>query len=157
MSTEELLAELNWPNVTPAASYQVLRQGELPEEVTAEATAEATDSEIWALVAYLQQQASTPQALEQGRALYQQNCVAFHGEQGRGDGFAAPLSVGDEPDSNDLRAAAGASPALYYAKIARGGMGTGMPNWGMIFTEDELWALVDYLQTFSYVPIGEEK
>jgi mono/diheme cytochrome c family protein len=153
MSTEELLAELNWPNVTPATSYQALRRGELTEEVTAE----ATDSEIWALVAYLQQQASTPQALEQGRALYQKSCVACHGEQGRGDGFAAPFSVGDEPDISDLRAAAGASPALYYAKIARGGMGTGMPNWGTIMTEDELWALVDYLQTFAYVPALEEK
>ncbi|MCC6457958.1 MAG: c-type cytochrome [Caldilineaceae bacterium] len=153
MSTEELLAELGWPNVTPAASYQALRRGEFMEGVPDE----ATDAEIWGLVAYLQQQASTPQQLKQGRALYQQNCVACHGEQGRGDGFAAPLSISDEPDFTDLRAAAGASPALYYAKIARGGMGTGMPNWGTILTEDELWALVDYLQTFAYVPTVEEK
>jgi mono/diheme cytochrome c family protein len=41
--------------------------------------------------------------------------------------------------------AAGASPALYYAKIACGGMGTGMPNWGTRFPEDDLWALTDYL------------
>jgi hypothetical protein len=124
MSPAALLAELNWPNVTSAAMYDGLRSGDLAGGMTAE----ASDAEVWDLVAYLQQQASIPQALEQGRGLYQQNCVACHGEQGRGDGFAAPLSVGQEPDFTDLRAAAGASPALYYAKIARGGMGTGMPN-----------------------------
>jgi mono/diheme cytochrome c family protein len=39
--------------------------------------------------------------------------------------------------------------ALYTAKIRRGGMGTGMPYWGSIFTEEELTALVDYVWTFS--------
>jgi mono/diheme cytochrome c family protein len=39
--------------------------------------------------------------------------------------------------------------ALYTAKIRRGGMGTGMPYWGSIFTEEELAALVDYVWTFS--------
>lgn len=150
---EAVLAELTWPNVTPAAVYERLRSGDLAGGVTAG----ARDDERWAMVAYLRQQANTPEALAQGRALYQQNCAACHGDQGRGDGFAAPMSVGQEPDFTDLRAAAGASPALYYAKIARGGMGTGMPNWGTILTEDELWALVDYIQTFSYSPTPEEK
>jgi len=39
--------------------------------------------------------------------------------------------------------------ALYTAKIRRGGMGTGMPYWGSILTEEELAAVVDYLWTFS--------
>jgi hypothetical protein len=39
--------------------------------------------------------------------------------------------------------------ALYTAKIRRGGMGTAMPYWGSIFTEEELEALVDHLWTFS--------
>ena len=32
----------------------------------------------------------------------------------------------------------------------KGGMGTGMPNWGTIFREDEMWALVDTLYTFLF-------
>ena len=143
-----VLAEAAWPNVSPATLYAGLQSGDFSAGVTAG----SADAELWALVAYLQEQASTSAAFWQGKALYQQNCLACHGSDGRGDGFAAPLSVGQEPDLSDLRAAAGASPALYYAKIARGGMGTGMPNWGTILTEDDLWALVDYLQTFSYVP-----
>jgi mono/diheme cytochrome c family protein len=43
-----------------------------------------------------------------------------------------------------------ASPALLQGKIIRGGMGTGMPSWGAIFTEDQTWALVAYLWTFQF-------
>jgi hypothetical protein len=39
--------------------------------------------------------------------------------------------------------------ALYTAKIRRGGMGTGMPYWGGIFTEGELAALVDHVWSVS--------
>jgi mono/diheme cytochrome c family protein len=39
--------------------------------------------------------------------------------------------------------------SLYTAKIRRGRMGSGMPYWGNIFTEEELAALVGYLWTFS--------
>ena len=44
---------------------------------------------------------------------------------------------------------AGASD-IYYAKLRRGGMGTGMPSFGQIFTPEETWALVDYLWTFVF-------
>ena len=110
------------------------------------------DTARWAMVAYLWQQATTPAEMTRGEALYQQNCAACHGAQGEGDGFAAAASIGAEPDFTDLRSTAGASSALLYAKIARGGMGTGMPNWGTLLTEDELWALVAYVQSFSYMP-----
>ncbi|UCC99677.1 MAG: cytochrome c, partial [Phycisphaerales bacterium] len=32
----------------------------------------------------------------------------------------------------------------------RGGMGTGMPSFGPIFTPDETWMLVDYLWAFVF-------
>jgi mono/diheme cytochrome c family protein len=43
----------------------------------------------------------------------------------------------------------GASSALLAGKILRGGMGTGMPNWGAILTDDQVGALVAYLWTLS--------
>jgi mono/diheme cytochrome c family protein len=50
----------------------------------------------------------------------------------------------------------GASPALLQGKILRGGMGTGMPMWGSIFTEEEIEALVAYLYTFQFeYPVPE--
>ncbi len=44
----------------------------------------------------------------------------------------------------------GASPALLQGKILRGGMGTGMPNWGPIFDEQQIWDLDAYLYTYQF-------
>ena len=44
----------------------------------------------------------------------------------------------------------GSSGEIYYAKLRRGGMGTGMPSFGPLFTTEETWLLVDYLWTFVF-------
>ena len=69
------------------------------------------------------------------------------GEISPGDispGLSAP------PDFTDPRVLASASPALLEGKLLRGGMGTGMPYWGPIFTQEQLDALVAYLYTFLF-------
>jgi hypothetical protein len=43
-----------------------------------------------------------------------------------------------------------ASSALLQGKIIRGGMGTGMPYWGPIFTEEQTWDLVAYLWSLQF-------
>jgi mono/diheme cytochrome c family protein len=43
-----------------------------------------------------------------------------------------------------------ASPALLHGKILRGGMGTGMPSWGAILTDDQAWDLVSYIYSFQF-------
>lgn len=53
-------------------------------------------------------------------------------------------------DFTDPNHSLAASPAHWQGKILRGGMGTGMPAWGAIFTEDQTWALVAYLWTFQF-------
>ncbi len=55
-------------------------------------------------------------------------------------------------DFTDPNRMLGASPALLEGKIIRGGMGTGMPYWGPIFTDDQIWAIVAYLYTFQFKP-----
>ncbi len=44
----------------------------------------------------------------------------------------------------------GASPALLEGKILRGGMGTGMPYWGPIFTAGQIDALAMTLYSFHF-------
>ncbi len=102
----------------------------------------------WDTVAYLWSLATTPERLDLGRRLYARNCAGCHGETGAGDG---PGGRGQpKPPANFVQARTmlGGTGAVYTAKIRRGGMGTGMPYWGSIFTEEELAALVDYLWTF---------
>ncbi len=128
-----------------------------------------SEIDLWDLVAVIWQRGTTSDALATGRALYSRNCAACHGESGAGDGVMArhlasgtvstrydraELEFGshlEQPaDFTDPRRMLGARPALLQGKILRGGMGTGMPYWGSIFTDQETWALVDFLWTFQF-------
>jgi plastocyanin len=139
---------------SPAEIWHALR-------LRAEMPGELTDADVWDLVAFVWQSNTTPEALAEGKALYAANCAACHGETGAGDGvmaaaLARPSLAAMERDAQtpvdftDAASMLGASPALLQGKIIRGGMGTGMPYWGSIFTEAQTWALVDYLWTFQF-------
>ena len=43
-----------------------------------------------------------------------------------------------------------ASDAVLQGKILRGGMGTGMPEFGSLYTDDEMWAMAAYVRTFMF-------
>jgi mono/diheme cytochrome c family protein len=100
--------------------------------------------------------AASAQTLDVGRKAYEANCVQCHGAKGDGNGFGAPFLVppprdfttadykfrttasGDIPTDEDL-----------FRVISRGVSGTGMPPWQYLLTEQERWALVDYVKSFS--------
>ncbi len=122
-----------------------------------------SDLEVWDLVAAIWERNTTPAALSAGRALYAANCAACHGESGAGDGVmaAALAAQGDSlsefghvttgpADFSDAEQMLGASPALLQGKILRGGMGTGMPYFGPVFTDEQTWIVADYLWTFQF-------
>lgn len=125
-----------------------------------------SDQEAWDLVAFVWRSNTTPQDLSSGQQLYATNCAACHGETGGGDGvFAddldqpktgehADMQIGEmtarPTDFTDAEHMLAASPARLQGKILRGGMGTGMPYWGPIFTEEQTWALIAYLYAFQF-------
>jgi plastocyanin len=127
-----------------------------------------TEEQRWDMVSYLWQSNTTSESLANGKQLYAQNCAACHGENGAGDGvFADDLKATGEAsmqnmsgvddmsmqrpaDFTDPKRMLGASPALLQGKILRGGMGTGMPMWGSIFTERQIWDLIAYLYSFQF-------
>lgn len=122
------------------------------------------DGNVWDLVTFIWQSNTTQDGLAEGRSLYARNCAACHGETGAGDGvFAAEVqsafgqamstmqAAGGAPANfTDPQTMLGASPALLQGKILRGGMGTGMPNWGPVFDDQQIWDLVAYLYTFQF-------
>lgn len=134
-----------------------------------------TDRQLWDLVALVWRGDASATALDTGRRLYARNCAACHGSTGRGDGvmagalrkaLEAPVEVGVRHTQNGHDTAGpadftgpdflGASPVLLHGKIVRGGMGTGMPSWGAVLTDPEVWALVTFLYgfQFDYSPQG---
>lgn len=138
---------------SPAAIWLDLRSNPLLDDLT--------DAALWDLVAWTWERNTTPHALSEGARLYRANCAACHGERGGGDGVMAAALAADSlaefgqgtkspADFTDRERMLGASPALLHGKIVRGGMGTGMPYWGPIFTDEQVWALVDYLWTFQF-------
>lgn len=124
-----------------------------------------TDQDLWDLVAWVWQSNSTAEQIQAGRELFAANCAACHGVNGAGDGeFADELAVktdqinsdhtrGEQTqrpaDFTDASPMLSTSPAHLQGKIIRGGMGTGMPYWGPIFTDEQIWALVDWIWTYS--------
>lgn len=127
-----------------------------------------TESQRWDVVAFIWNSNTTSDSLANGQQLYAQNCAACHGENGASDGvFADDLAASGEASMKTMAGAdnmlmqspvdftapvnmLGASPALLQGKILRGGMGTGMPMWGSIFTEEQIWDLISYLYSFQF-------
>jgi mono/diheme cytochrome c family protein/plastocyanin len=112
------------------------------------------DSELWNLIAYIWQSNTTPAELANGQKLFARNCAACHGEAGGGDGvFATKVQAltGKSPAKfADSGSMLGASPALLQGKLLRGGMGTSMPSWGPILTDQQTWDIISFLYTFQF-------
>ena len=147
-----LKADTYWRH-SPAELWQRLRDEP--------AQAELSDMEIWDLVAWIWAQQTTAEALSHAEGLYAREGAAAHGEAGQGDGVMvedlSPYSYDFREDGHrairppDLTIFAhtlGASPARLEGKMLRGGMGTGMPAYGAIYTPEEIEALVAYLYTY---------
>lgn len=138
---------------SPSEMWSRLRSDPALEEIT--------DQQIWDMIAFAYSRLPGSQDLQAAGELYRQNCQACHGEQGKGDGVMVrglpPMvdhaGMGREatrpPDFSDPTVLLGASPALLEGKIIRGGMGTGMPNWGSIFTTEQIHSLAVYLYQFQ--------
>jgi mono/diheme cytochrome c family protein/plastocyanin len=129
-------------------------------------------AEAWDAVASLWLTGLDAERRQAAATLYAKNCAACHGERGDGRGPGADAlaaqGIGGQGDRGAEHAAMsmagqpaafaepgtmlGGTGEVYYAKLRRGGMGTGMPSFGPIFTPQETWLLVDYLWTFVFDP-----
>jgi plastocyanin len=125
---------------TPAATLTILRA----------LNASYSEAELRHVIAYLWTLNSTYTA--DTVQTYNQNCAACHGERGNAEGPAAALTAEEPAAFGDPTYMFSMRPDVLYTKIRRGGMGTDMPNFGTLFTQEETWALVDYLQSLAFDP-----
>lgn len=162
---EQLANSLDIDQILNADFYRSHSPYETFEELS---STQLSAVEKWDVVSHIWRSNTSPESLANGKELYAQNCAACHGETGAGDGvFADDLAASGEASMQtmsgsmenmqqtpanftDPKRMLGASPALLQGKILRGGMGTGMPMWGSIFTEEQIWDLVSYLYSFQF-------
>ncbi len=156
---------------SPITDYQSLDyyRSHSPEQVWQDLRDDPTlktysDQQLWDAVAFIWKTNTIPEALDEANQLYAQNCAACHGESGAGDGVFSGEQVQPQEDIHETTGhetvapvdftnphhMLALSPAHLQGKIIRGGMGTGMPMWGVIFTEEQTWSLVSYLYTFQF-------
>ena len=78
-------------------------------------------------------------------SLYNHNCAACHGQTGDADGPGSKFTVMRPVRFTDLSRMFDMRSDVLYAKIWQGGSGTNMPNFGPLFTPDEIWSVVDHI------------
>jgi mono/diheme cytochrome c family protein len=95
----------------------------------------------------------TAERLARGKQLYADaECLACHGDRGRGDGPSAPtlkdareLPIAATDLTKPSRFKAGSTPADVYRTLMTGLGGTPMPSYGDALEPDQAWDLVHYV------------
>lgn len=138
--------------VSPADAFRYLRDDP--------ANARFADDDVWNLVALALLEDTRPEALARAKTLYDRDCAACHGVDGKGDGVAGkdlpglqkmdPVMPSGPADFTDAGMMLAASDVRLQGKLMRGGMGTGMPEFGSLYTDEEQWAMITHLRTFLF-------
>lgn len=109
------------------------------------------DEQIWDAVAYAYSLHVPEASLDQGEALWGEQCSQCHGPTGAGDGPEAVANNWQMPDLTDLNVATGRSDEQWFQSVSQG-VGN-MPAFAGSLTEDERWAAVQYARSFAYEPV----
>lgn len=88
-----------------------------------------------------------------GQKIFEFRCAACHGDDGRGEGRAAPSLVAMAPAdfTTDTLIAQRDWDALFN-RISEGGRsvhGSSMPPWGIVLAETQIWDVIAHLATFQ--------
>lgn len=127
------------------------------------------DQQLWDAIAFAYQRTVGRDAIARGQQLFARDCAACHGEGGKGNGTAGlklPGLTAMHPDTlaphaatgvrkgpadfTDASQMLGASDVLLQGKILRGGMGTGMPEWGSLYAEQDMWDVIGFIRSFTF-------
>lgn len=131
-------------DLSPAEWFDVTKNGRM-ERMMPPWSNRLTDQEIWDTVGYAMTLHTSRAQVEMGKAVYEQNCAACHGADGKGNN--APGMV----DLSDFALTSQASLAE-WAEVAANGKGT-MPAFGDKLSEAERSAALEYVRSLSMGPM----
>lgn len=84
-----------------------------------------------------------------GQAIYEEKCLACHGESGLGDGPDSTGLPNEVAPIGDPSAANLASPLEWYSVILQGNIERFMPPFSGSLTNEDIWDVLAYVYTFS--------
>lgn len=92
-------------------------------------------------------------SISRGTTLYNKYCASCHGSDARGNG---PAGSALNPKPADLRQMSGGHPDGDFSWKIANGRGT-MPAWKNILSENQIWDLVNYIQSLSLTKKSSEE
>ena len=134
---------------TPIQWYKVVSQGNIERFMPPFQS--LNERQRWDVIAYIYSLSASPESVAEGAALFQVACTNCHGEGGKGDGPHVYTFSVPPPDFSDQEYMAAESGADFYKAIV-GGILPDMPPFEDQFSENERWALSDYIRSLAFVP-----
>ena len=133
----------------PATMFQTLTEGRLDAGMPPFGSSSSnpiSEADRWDLVATVFSLGTPPENIDNGRLIYEENCLSCHGEEGQGDGTEAADQEIQPTDLTDLRYWSSRSNEMVFAALQE----EGIPGHSYKLAEDDLWDVTDYSRSFSY-------
>ena len=125
----------------PVEFYQVVTQG---KETMPAFKDQLSDDERWNVTFFLWSFSVKPAALAKGKTVFDANCAACHGADGKGVIPQARKLTDTEYIASN--------PATQFYQSVSGGKGI-MPAWQDRLSADDRWAAIEYARAFAYQPL----
>ena len=135
----------------PAEIFDTITNGRIPQGMPPfgeESSNPLVDAQRWDLVAALYSFGTPLESVNSGQGLYEENCLACHGENGLGDGPESSDQASSPGDLSDLNYWFLTSNQTVFDKLTDN---PAISAHDYELEDEELWSVVDYMRTFSYV------
>jgi mono/diheme cytochrome c family protein len=109
-----------------------------------------SERERWDVVAYIRTLSSSETSHELGQEIYEASCADCHGVDGRGNGVQAASLTRPLPDFTSQAFIAQKAPQDFFTAVSAGVLPE-MPPFHGSLEEQEIWAVSEYLYSFSYI------
>ena len=133
----------------PASWYQMVTNGNMQNFMPPFSSLSVP--ERWDVIAYAYTLSTTPEEVMRGQELYAENCVACHGERGKGDGPDAGALSTSPINFTDQEFMGTRSAANLFDSITNG---LGEMHSFANLAEDDRWALTAFLRTLTFAETG---
>ncbi|GAB4580244.1 MAG: hypothetical protein Fur0022_29830 [Anaerolineales bacterium] len=137
----------------PGAWFQVVTEGRIDRFMPPFQS--LTERQRWDVLAYVYTLSAPSETVALGQTIFQEQCVACHGETGAGDGPDAVRFGASMPSFVDQVLMSERSKADLFEGMTHANLPE-IPNLTIGLTEAERWALTDYLRSLTFAAPEED-